>query len=143
LIATHDDPKPAEVGLLVDPLGDVPARILAKSIADANGRSEFGSATLNAIAERDGAAFRVQGWVQGEYAIELFGAGLFIHFDHAAIMTWLDLEAFREREQRSLDGYQHWAARFTGKRPEFPGTPYILLHSLSHALMQEIALDCE
>ena len=51
-------------------------------------------------------------------------------------------EAVREREQKLLDGYQHWAARFTGKRPEFPGTPYVLLHSLSHALMQEIALDC-
>jgi hypothetical protein len=75
-------------------------------------------------------------------AIELFGEGLFIHFDHAAIMAWLDHGAVREREQKLLDGYQHWAARFTGKRPEFPGTPYVLLHSLSHALMQEIALDC-
>jgi hypothetical protein len=75
-------------------------------------------------------------------AIELFGEGLFIHFDHAAIMAWLDHEAVREREQKLLDGYGHWAARFTGKRPEFPGTPYVLLHSLSHALMQEIALDC-
>jgi hypothetical protein len=75
-------------------------------------------------------------------AIELFGEGLFIHFDHAAIMAWLDREAVRERERKLLDGYQHWAARFTGKRPEFPGTPYVLLHSLSHALMQEIALDC-
>ncbi len=75
-------------------------------------------------------------------AIELFGEGLFIHFDHAAIMAWLDPEAVREREQKLLDGYEHWAARFTGKRPEFPGTPYVLLHSLSHALMQEIALDC-
>jgi len=25
---------------------------------------------------------------------------------------------------------------------KFPGLPYILLHSLSHALMEEIALDC-
>ena len=28
------------------------------------------------------------------------------------------------------------------KRRPYPGTPYVLLHSISHALMAEIALDC-
>jgi hypothetical protein len=31
---------------------------------------------------------------------------------------------------------------FLAKSRNTPGTPYVLLHSLSHALMQEIALDC-
>ena len=34
-----------------------------------------------------------------------------------------------------------WVARYPGRLPDFPGLPYVLLHSLSHALMQEIALD--
>ncbi|MGB8743269.1 MAG: DUF1998 domain-containing protein [Xanthobacteraceae bacterium] len=32
--------------------------------------------------------------------------------------------------------------RIAGKPPGYPGTAYVLLHSLSHALMSEIALDC-
>ena len=35
-----------------------------------------------------------------------------------------------------------WQRRFAGKAPQYPGTPYVLLHSVSHALMAEIALDC-
>jgi hypothetical protein len=30
----------------------------------------------------------------------------------------------------------------TPKESVYPGTPYVLLHSISHALMAEIALDC-
>jgi len=41
-----------------------------------------------------------------------------------------------------VDGYRHWAKRFGAKAPKYPSTPYVLLHSLSHALMAEIALDC-
>ena len=41
-----------------------------------------------------------------------------------------------------MAGYDHWQRRFVGKAPSYPGTAYTLLHSLSHALMSEIALDC-
>src|ERR1700730_6821178 len=30
----------------------------------------------------------------------------------------------------------------SGHAPHYPGTAYVLLHSLSHSLMAEIALDC-
>src|SRR6202011_4627886 len=36
----------------------------------------------------------------------------------------------------------YWSNRFTNKAPNYPGTAYVLLHSLSHALMSEIALAC-
>ena len=75
-------------------------------------------------------------------AVELFGEGLFVHFDHAAIKKWLDRHEVRQREDKLIHGHDQWASKFSGKKPEFPGTPYVLLHSLSHALMQEIALDC-
>ena len=48
----------------------------------------------------------------------------------------------REREEQLQRGYMRWVARYPGRLPDFPGLPYVLLHSLSHALMQEIALDC-
>jgi hypothetical protein len=75
-------------------------------------------------------------------AIEQFGEGIFIHFNEAVIAWWLKQDATRPRHDKLLAGYGHWRRRFSGKAPPFPGTSYILLHSLSHALISEIALDC-
>ncbi len=75
-------------------------------------------------------------------AIEQFGEGIFIHFDAAAIAVWLQKEATAIRNQQLLAGYGHWQKRFSGQAPAYPGTAYVLLHSISHALMAEIALDC-
>jgi len=75
-------------------------------------------------------------------AIEQFGEGIFIHFDEAAIKLWLQTEAAALRNQKLHAGYHHWQKRFSGKAPAYPGTAYVLLHSISHALMAEIALDC-
>jgi hypothetical protein len=75
-------------------------------------------------------------------AIEQFGEGIFIHFDEAAISEWLRKDATKSRHHKLVGGYGHWCKRFSGKPPHYPGTAYILLHSLSHALMSEIALDC-
>ena len=75
-------------------------------------------------------------------AIEQFGEGVFIHFDETAIKLWLQAEATALRIQKLLAGYNHWQKRFADKAPAYPGTPYVLLHSISHALMAEISLDC-
>jgi hypothetical protein len=75
-------------------------------------------------------------------AVEQFGEGIFVHFDEAAIAQWLQQEGAKRREQELIAGYTHWTKRFTANPPPYPGTAYILLHSLSHALMSEIALDC-
>jgi hypothetical protein len=74
--------------------------------------------------------------------VEQFGKGIFVHFDTDEIKKWLTRPYVRTREAKLIQGHTHWAIRFSGKKPEYPGTPYVLLHSLSHALMQEIALDC-
>tara|TARA_R110000868_G_scaffold11516_7_gene56437 strand:+ start:37758 stop:39623 length:1866 start_codon:yes stop_codon:yes gene_type:complete len=75
-------------------------------------------------------------------AIEQFGEGLFLHFDEVEIERWLRGAGTVVRERQLISGYHHWAARFPGKAPSYPGTAYTLLHSLSHALIAEIALDC-
>ncbi|TXL71232.1 DUF1998 domain-containing protein [Vineibacter terrae] len=75
-------------------------------------------------------------------AIEQFGEGIFIHFDESAIARWLEREQTRPRHQKLLAGYGHWQRRFSRNAPQYPGTPYVLLHSISHALMAEICLDC-
>ena len=74
-------------------------------------------------------------------AIEQFGEGIFIHFDEAAIARWLQ-RGYERRNEKLLAGYGHWQKRFAGNAPPYPGTPYVLLHSISHALMAEIAVEC-
>lgn len=75
-------------------------------------------------------------------AIEQFGEGLFVHFDAARIGSWLAKKPVQARQDKLMIGYRHWKKRFSSNPPAYPGTPYVLLHSLSHALMSEIALDC-
>jgi Domain of unknown function (DUF1998) len=75
-------------------------------------------------------------------ALEQFGEGVFIHFEPAAISAWLKNGPTVTRNEKLLAGYGHWQKRFSSKAPAFPGTVYVLLHSISHALMAEIALDC-
>src|SRR6185295_18103581 len=75
-------------------------------------------------------------------ANEQFGEGIFIHFDEEAVSRWLLKEATADRHKNLLAGYGHWQKRFSSNPPPYPGTAYVLLHSLSHALMAEIALDC-
>jgi hypothetical protein len=60
----------------------------------------------------------------------------------ASATSWLQNAAIAPRNRKLLVGYHHWQKRFNGKAPPYPGTPYVLLHSISHALMAEIALDC-
>jgi hypothetical protein len=60
----------------------------------------------------------------------------------AAIRRWLASGATKARHDRLVGGYLHWIKRFAGEPPNYPGTAYVLLHSLSHSLMAEIALDC-
>jgi hypothetical protein len=74
-------------------------------------------------------------------AIEQFGEGIFVHFDEAAIARWIS-GAAKTQHEKLVAGYLHWTKRFSGKPPKYPGTEYVLLHSLSHALITEIALDC-
>ena len=75
-------------------------------------------------------------------AVEQFGEGLFVHFDEREILKWLCSERVLGRQARLLHGFEKWAIRYGTSAPRYPGTAYYLLHSLSHALMQEIALDC-
>ncbi|UIY40816.1 DUF1998 domain-containing protein [Methylobacterium radiotolerans] len=73
-------------------------------------------------------------------ACEQFGEGLFVHVDSDAMVAWLKRAGDRHRQL--VGGYNRWKVRFGTAAPKYPTTPYVLLHSLAHALMTEIALDC-
>jgi hypothetical protein len=74
-------------------------------------------------------------------AIEQFGEGIFIHFDEMALQRWLARPEVMTRDRQLSEGHNRYARRFA-RPPEYPGAIYVLLHSLSHILMSEIALYC-
>lgn len=76
-------------------------------------------------------------------AVEQLGEGIFIRFDEAAIADWIARSGVRKRMAELETGYQAWRAeQARADRLRFPGGPYYAVHSLSHALMNEIALEC-
>ena len=55
--------------------------------------------------------------------------------------SWLARAAVHERLQQLESGHQVWMEERQSNRA-FPGGPYVLLHTLSHLLIQSLAMRC-
>ena len=74
-------------------------------------------------------------------AVENRGEGVFVQLETAAVQEWLARAAVQERLAALHTGHEAWSEDRKSKRP-FPGGPYILLHTLSHLLIQSLAMRC-
>ncbi len=74
-------------------------------------------------------------------AVENRGEGLFVQLRATAVMSWLARPAVKQRLDALAIGYLHWAQERKSLRP-VPGGPYVLLHTLSHLLIQSLAMRC-
>jgi hypothetical protein len=74
-------------------------------------------------------------------AMEQRGEGIFLKIAPAAIRDWLARDELRVRGEQLERGISRYRERY-GVEVERPGLPYVLLHSLAHALMEHIALEC-
>lgn len=74
-------------------------------------------------------------------AVENRGEGIFIQLRPEAVADWLGRDAVRRRLERLAQGHFEWVERrsFKQERP-FPGGPFVLLHTLSHLLVQSLAM---
>lgn len=86
----------------------------------------------------EGASLGEADWLP---AIEQNGEGIFLQLDPAAVSTIVQSKFSVDRVNELRLAYQDWAGKFKNS-PTFPGGAYTFLHSLSHALMTEIALQC-
>ncbi len=77
-------------------------------------------------------------------ASEIRGEGVFVHFREAAIEEWLKRPAVQEWESTLLAAYRGWrtARNLSPTETGFPGMRLALLHSFSHALMRQLAVEC-
>jgi hypothetical protein len=74
-------------------------------------------------------------------AVENRGEGVFLQIRADAVKTWLGRPAVIERLDGLATGHKLWMEDRKVKRP-FPGGPYVLLHTLSHLLIQSLAMRC-
>ena len=75
-------------------------------------------------------------------AAENRGEGIFLSLRPDAVAKWLARAEVRNRVLRLQKGHAVWMARRNKEEVEFPGGPYVLLHTLAHLLMQALALRC-
>ena len=74
-------------------------------------------------------------------AVENRGEGLFLQLRGGAVAEWLAREAVAARLDLLAAGHKHWLKGRKSKL-KFPGGPYVLLHTLSHLLIQSLAMRC-
>jgi len=75
-------------------------------------------------------------------AVELRGEGIFLQLSESALRTWEAREAVQVHTKKLAAAHQRWLAdRDLPDRP-YPGPRFVLLHSLAHMLIREVALDC-
>ena len=112
--------------------------------ADVTGR--LGSALAGAGLDRDLFALRVVSRTidpepRDFPAIENRGEGIFLQLSSKAVDRWAKSKAVQSRAQALSRGHERWSEDRKGAA-EFPGVEYILLHTLSHMLLQSIAMTC-
>jgi MrfA Zn-binding domain len=77
-------------------------------------------------------------------ASEVRGEGLFLRLREDVLQAWEQKSQVRQVEKDFLQSYVSWRRlrKITPPDARFPGMRYVLLHSISHALMRQIALEC-
>ncbi len=74
-------------------------------------------------------------------AVENRGEGIFIQLRADAVKAWLERPEVKARIDSLIAGHQRWAEARKVERA-FPGGPYVLLHTLSHLVIQSLAMRC-
>ncbi|RME77980.1 MAG: DUF1998 domain-containing protein, partial [Planctomycetota bacterium] len=77
-------------------------------------------------------------------ASEIRGEGIFIQLKESFLQVWLKKKEVQEREEQLFQSHVKYRTRLHFQNPQdgFPGMRYILLHTLSHVLMRQFALEC-
>ena len=107
------------------------------------GFSRFEAVTPDIHGEYDSDVELAQIAIEPEWfpAVENRGEGVFVQLRASAVNAWFDRPAVKERLDRLLKGHDRWREQRESER-SFPGGPYVLLHSLSHLLIQSLAMRC-
>lgn len=79
-----------------------------------------------------------QDWVP---VTEIQGEGLLVALDEERLHAWETSPALAERREQLFQGWTRWR-ELTKATYAFPGLRFFALHTLSHLLMNQLALEC-
>jgi hypothetical protein len=74
-------------------------------------------------------------------AVENRGEGVFVQLRAEAVRHWLERSEVQRRVDGLISGHKRWMQDHRSQRP-FPGGAYVLLHTLSHLMIQSLAMRC-
>lgn len=76
-------------------------------------------------------------------AVENRGEGIFVQLRGSTVKEWIKRPAVAERVDALENGYARWVDSRTKKKArDFVGGPYVLLHTLSHLILQSLSMAC-
>lgn len=76
-------------------------------------------------------------------ANQVHGEGIFIQFNEDLLQKWESLDAVSEVDAMMMGGHSGWRnSRHLEPTEGYPGIRYAMLHTLSHLLIRELALEC-
>jgi hypothetical protein len=76
-------------------------------------------------------------------ASDVHGEGFFIKFREDAVREWENRLAVKNRNDRLTLGHKGWrASRRLNPALGYPGIRYAMIHTVSHLLIRELALEC-
>jgi len=76
-------------------------------------------------------------------ATQVHGEGIFIRFNEDELRKWEARPAVMERDRKLRAGHTGWRnSRKLDPVEGYPGIRYAMLHTLSHLLIRELALEC-
>ena len=68
--------------------------------------------------------------------------GSTLAFRKKELETWFKRPEVQKRGKQLLAGFECWKTELQGTHREFPGLPYLMLHSFSHLLVTAVSLEC-
>jgi len=75
-------------------------------------------------------------------AVELRGEGVFIELREDAVTAWEERNAVQHLSSTLQQAHMTWRHERELPPATFPGSRYVLLHSLAHLLINGLSLDC-
>ena len=74
---------------------------------------------------------------------QVHGEGIFIRFNEEVLRNWEERISVRERDAKLVSGHRGWRnSRKLDPGEGYPGARYVLLHTVAHLLIRELALEC-
>lgn len=76
-------------------------------------------------------------------ASQVHGEGIFIRFNEEGLNQWEQIPTVQVINEKLINGHKGWRlARGLSPDSGYPGVRYVLLHTIAHLLIRELALEC-